>query len=202
MSSEKYLRAVLRPLYPILEQIVREGFRSYFVKYGHVAYTHSARTRASIINDEIVHLAKERLPDFGVRATSKMQRNLFDLGGACILHFKKLDSNMISSNYPTLFSLCFDRQMEFPGLPATLPRLKVGYIPTGDWTAIEAVFVTCPNGHGIDWFINLTEENLSTTTQPAAAPTPEPAPTPYAKPIGKRQRIKRDDSGQHDAAQS
>jgi hypothetical protein len=203
MSSEKYLRAALAPLFKIMEQIVREGFNFYFGQYGPVAFTHSPRTRASIINDHIVDLAKQRLPEYGVRPSKRMQRNLFDVQGNCVLHFKKLDRNKLSSNYPTLFSLEFNRQMELPGLPATLPRLKVGYVPTRDWSGIEDVFVTCPNGDRIEWFINLTEENLSTATQPIPTAAPTPSINPNVKTrIGKRQRIKRDDSGQSDAAQS
>lgn len=201
-TSEDDLREILKPIFPILEQIIRDGFRFYVDSYRDFAFKHSPRTRASTINDHIVDLAMQRLPAFGIRSARLMQRSLFEFKGECLLHFKKLNRRKLTANYPTLFALDFNKQLDLPGLPSTLPRLVAGYVPTPDWSGVESVYVTCPNGDDVEWFIDLSRENLIAAS--AAQTTAISHTSTNVEPrIRKRQRIKRDDdSGNRDAAES
>ncbi len=165
-------------------EAVRGGFNFYFEHYGENSFRHTPRTRANIINDHIVDAAKqlfaERHPE--IAPFHAKGRRLFEVPNAAVLHFKKLDKQKRPSNYPTLFALDFnDPQRFLPGL-GPLPRLAVGYRPSEDWTSIDGIFVTRPDGNQIRWFIEIGGEADAVqpfTTNIPNAPTP---PTRRARP--------------------
>lgn len=154
------MRQQLRPYFGTLWQAITRGFTRYHEDHRDNAYLHSPRTRASTINDYIVASANDLFSDRHPELVplNAAGRKLFEVPNSALLHFKKLNSKKLSSNYPTLFALNFNRQLDLPGLPAVLPRLIVGYEPTVDWTAIRDIYITCPDGENIAWHICLTEE--------------------------------------------
>lgn len=142
-------------------QTIREtivaGFTYYHRRYGDESHKHQARSRANLVNDHIVDFANEKLATTpGVETRSIYGRRLFEINGQVLLHFKKLDNRKLSSNYPTLFALDYNKQLELPGIPPTLPRLIAGFVPSPDWSSLEGVYITCPQGNKVDWFIDLT----------------------------------------------
>lgn len=169
MHDEASLRPIITPHFKTIEGVIRDGFDYYHSRYADECFQHTTRSRASLINDHIVQHALQRLVPAGAHPVRLMQRRLFDFGGQFLLHFKKLNRQMMTSNYPTLFAMEFNRQYDLPGLPATLPRLVAGYIPLPDWSGIESVCVTCPDGNDVAWSINLSSENATHTLLPLTA---------------------------------
>lgn len=157
---------LLAPFMSDLRDCVIDGFNDYHRQYAHVSYLHHPRTRACAIHDQISHYAKQRLLQFAeIHAIPTKLRNLFDLSGVAVFQFKKLSRQLQTSNLPTLFALEFNRQqpLSLPGIPASLPRLFIGYVPRRDWTAVEGVFVTYSAGRNLIWSIDLTNSSKQLT---------------------------------------
>lgn len=158
--TQSQAEAVLSKYYPLLRDVVIDGFTDYAREYGHVSFKHHARSRATLIHDHIVHYAKERLlalPEFQLIPTKI--RNLFDVSGELIVQFKKLSRSLRTSNITTQFTLTFDAQEEIyslPGIPPSLPRLALGYVPRSDWTAVEGVYLTYSCAKNLVWYLDLT----------------------------------------------
>jgi len=197
---EQKFRALLKPMYPLLERIVREGFKDYFAECRDALFKHTSRTRSTAVNDDIVALASQILPGLGFIERSVKGRRLFEFGDKFILHFKKLDRRMRHSNYPTLFALEFDKQAEIPGIIASTPRLIVGYVLNQFKTEIESVHITCPAGKGVDWSIDVTFENLASSTE--TKPIELPGITNVTRTGKSSKRIKRDEKPGQQSAES
>ena len=176
-DEQSRMEVALRHYLETFAAIVRGGFDYYFRHYGENSFRHTPRTRANIINDHIVDLAKhhfaEKHPEIG--SFKVKGRRLFQVPDAAILHFKKLDRQKRPCNYPTLFAINFNDPEQFlPGF-GPLPRLAVGYVPSRDWTRIDSIFITRPDGKTVRWSIELGGEGDS--PQPLTLPTSN-APTP------------------------
>jgi hypothetical protein len=151
-SEAERLENFLRPFYGPIREAILEGFRNRLKRYSDELVNHTARTRACLINDLIVvEFMKKKLKILGIRVFKRHGRILFDIRGQVILHFKKLDEFLQSSNLQTEFSYGFIHQMDLPGIPSSLPRLIAGYIPSADWTGIISAHVTYPKGKSIVW---------------------------------------------------
>ncbi|MGO9246598.1 MAG: hypothetical protein ACLQDC_17720 [Verrucomicrobiia bacterium] len=138
-------------------------------------------------------LAKERLREFpSVRFLPKAIRNLFDVKGKVVIQFKKLNPKLLPSNYPTQLALAFDKQETvngLPGIPPTLPRLTVGYVPNRDSTGIAGIFVTYCVGENLKWYMDITDlggEANVLPMQPVLEPPQEVQQRVYAK--GKKRK--------------
>jgi hypothetical protein len=108
---------------------------------------------------------QKKLRHLGIRVIKRHGRILFDIQGQVILHFKKLDRFLHSSNLQTEFAYSFIRQFDLPGIPSTLPRLIAGYIPSPDWTGILSAHITYPNGNEIMWSYSLIGKPQILTNQ-------------------------------------
>jgi hypothetical protein len=149
----------IRPFFGQIREAILGGFTSRLKRYSGELINHTARTRACLINDLIVvEFMKNKLKDLGIRVFKRNGRVLFDIRGQVILHFKKLDEFLQSSNLQTEFAYGFVHQMDLPGIPSKLPRLIAGYIPSDDWTGIIAAHVTYPEGEKIVWSYPLIEQ--------------------------------------------
>jgi hypothetical protein len=158
-SEAERLDKQLAPIYGIIREAILGGFRYRQKRYAEELPNHTARTRASLTNDLIVmDFMKRELKKFGVRVLRIHNRILFDVKGQLILHFKKLNRALLSSNLQTEFAYAFTRQRDLPGIPTRLPRIIAGYVPTPDWTGLEGVFVTWPNGNNVEWKRSLLEQ--------------------------------------------
>ncbi len=176
-DEQSRMEVSLRSYLETFAAIVRGGFDYYFHHYGDNSFRHTPRTRANIINDHIVDVAKqffaEKHPEIGSFAAKG--RRLFQVPDAAILHFKKLDRQKRPCNYPTLFAIRFNDPDQFlPGF-GPLPRLAVGYVPSRDWTRIDSIFITRPDGKEVRWSIELG--GGSDSPQPLTISKPN-APTP------------------------
>lgn len=129
-SAERLLKPYLGPIH----EAILTGFRSRPARYAEDLSKHTARTRACLTNDLIIDAAKRILGPLGIGVFKVYSRILFIIPNVAIIHFKKLDVKMIARNYPTLFAIDWNRngQLELPGIPATLPRMVAGFIPSKD----------------------------------------------------------------------
>ncbi|NJM37905.1 MAG: hypothetical protein HC845_08650 [Akkermansiaceae bacterium] len=85
------------------------------------------------------------------------QRNLFIFKDAVIVVFKKLDENLKSQNYPTPAAQRFNEQKEIEGIPASLPRIELGYVTDVAGASLNGIYAVRRLGHIIDWSINLSD---------------------------------------------
>jgi hypothetical protein len=159
MLNQAQAQKLLEPYFTAIKEAIMAGFKYYHRRYADESHRHHARSRANLVNDHIVDFANRNLAKFpGVKHLSVFGRKLFQVHDEILLHFKKLDRRKLPSNYPTLFALDFmkQKQLELPGLPATLPRLIAGFVPSKDWARVEGVFITCPDGDKVAWYLDLT----------------------------------------------
>jgi|GEM_PF-1213258 len=164
MLTKAQAENYLQPYMVAIQETITTGFAYYYERYGDVCHKHQARSRANLVNDHIVDFAKSILTRLaGVKQFTIFGRHLFIIQDKLVLHFKKLDHRKISSNYPTLFALDYNRQLELPGVPPTLPRLIAGFVPSKDWSRIEGIYITCPYGDTIAWDINVTSQHALET---------------------------------------
>jgi hypothetical protein len=159
MLNQVQAQKLLEPYMMAIKDAILAGFNYYHRRYGDESHAHQARSRANLVNDHIVDFANRNLAKFpGVKHLSVFGRKLFQVHDQMLLHFKKLNRQKLPSNYPTLFALDFSKQkqLELPGLPATLPRLIAGFVPSKDWSRVEGVYITCPDGNTVAWYLDLT----------------------------------------------
>ena len=87
-----------------------------------------ARTRANAVYQFMLDRATERFQKMrSVHRVESRSRILFNIKDEVVVGFKKLSHKLRTRNYPTLFSLMYDAQMDLEGIPSRLPRVTVGY---------------------------------------------------------------------------
>jgi len=191
--NQSHAESILRDYYQELRDIVLDGFGEYAQDYAHVSYKHHARTRATTIHDHIFALAKERLSKHSAfHQIPTTIRNLFDVAGILVIQFKKLNRNLRTSNILTQLTLAFNNQREvhLPGIPPTLPRLALGYVPKRDWTEVDGVYLTYSVGRTLLWYIDITQAGEQTAAFPQNLPiTPTPTDA-HAAPERRKVRAK------------
>jgi hypothetical protein len=161
------LKQKLEPFFGSFLRGIREGFADYYREHGEESFKHTARSRASLVNDLIVDRIQRALaedhPEIAAPIRKLSGRRLFEITDDALLHVKKINHKLVASNYPTFFALCFNEvQFELPGF-GPLPRLTLGFIPSKDWSRIEGVHITRPNGDTVEWSIPISEETLNVT---------------------------------------
>lgn len=111
--------------------------------------------RANVLFSYIVHYARSVFAE--VDGAKIYEGRLFLVGiGDALLRWKKLRSrkDLRSRNYPTLFQQEYSKQRRLPGMPRSV-RLTIGYVLNVAGSAIEALYVTCPLGNKIVWYIEI-----------------------------------------------
>jgi hypothetical protein len=107
-----------------------------------------------------------------------------------LARFKKLDRDKRSHNIPTQQSLLFKAQLDLPGIESSLTHLDVGYVLNELQTGLDGVYITCPYGKGIAWWIDLNDSALGAAGNVVPiAPAPI-APAAPGEVAARRQRIK------------
>ena len=83
---------------------------------------------------------------------------------------------MRTSNYPTQQALFFNQQqLPLPGMPPDPIYLNAGYIPDIFWSQINGIYIACPQGDDVSWFIDLSpEETLQEPSEFRFPTTAEP----------------------------
>jgi hypothetical protein len=132
------------------------------------------RSRASVIHDYMVAFARDFFKDDpGIRIFTKRGLSLINIDDSLLLRFKKLDAEKRSRNIPTQQTYLFRAQLELPGIPAELTHIEAGYVLNELQTMLDGIYITCPNGKRLEWFIDLTSllgANVVPLSPPSALP--------------------------------
>ena len=151
---------LLEAWYPTFWLSVTDAFKRYLKKHESELGAIHDRTKSSYINDMIVDNLKQLLSDTPKNIAWEHrfgQRRLWvdNPTSTICMRFKKLDRNLLPSNYPTQASFDFSThsiekpaQLRFPDLPSTT-CLFLGYTANKTKTAPEAIFIICPKGISI-----------------------------------------------------
>jgi hypothetical protein len=148
----------------------------------------SPTARANVLFSYIVHYARSLFSE--VNDAKIYEGRLFLVGfGDALLRWKKLrgHDDLRSRNYPTLFQQEYSKQKRLPGIPRST-RLTVGYVLNPTATAIEALYITCPVGNKIVWFIEIPRP---TKIKVLPLPTPQEL-TPVVRPVNVRRKESKD----------
>ncbi len=158
--SEAAAKTILDPYKARLRESVIQAWEDYESQYGHVRHIHTPRTRANIVHDHMVHHARRLFEgDDSVYMCEIKGLFLVQIDGQLLVRFKKLDEDKRHHNYPTPQNLEFWEQLDLPGIPH-LTRLVAGYELNDLQTAINAIYITCPNGSCNAWDFELDEETV------------------------------------------
>lgn len=127
MIAMEEARSILSPYSAELYRCVANSWEKWLEVGGETFDLPLARTRANVVSNLMNDEARKRLcMRDGIQVTESAGRSLFEVDGRLLLHFKKLNSGLRTSNYPTQQALLFARQLTLPSMPE-LPRLTVGY---------------------------------------------------------------------------
>jgi hypothetical protein len=134
----------------------------------------SARTRAGVIFDEIVHKVAEVFAGVPDVVFKRCKGNwLLYIGTDIVFRFKKLRPDRRYTNVKTHQQTLFQLQIELPGMEkGTL--LQAGYVLDDLQTSLVRKVITCQFGKNVLWSIDLDERANAPIVQMPLDPTPEP----------------------------
>lgn len=126
--------------------------------------TCTACTKASFINDRMIHYAKvvfPQTPGEFIRLVPIHGRYQIRIKDQLIFKMKKLNRNLLSSNIPTRTVINYNAQLSPPeyntqlrliNMPDDIAHLVVGYKENSLKTGIGC-FITCPDGRHNHWVL-------------------------------------------------
>ena len=162
MSNSSEGSSVLAPILPRIQSALREAWRDLESLPDTFRADMTARTRAGFLNDRIlVHIRRSLDGEPGVTfLRGRGGLTLLAFKQRFLIRFKKLRSDLRTSNIPTQQSLAFARQqtLELPGMPPRLTHLNAGYVLNRMQTEIASTHITCPAGKEVAWEIPLTAD--------------------------------------------
>ena len=137
-------------------------------------------TRAGFIHDFMVEHADKAFDALhDVRRADRNGLIMYAFADSIVLRFKKLDDELTSRNHRTRQSDAYLwQQMEFEGLEAPT-FLQAGYVLNDLGTALEGMYLACPNGRRNLWVIQYdlrAEENRVIPLRPRDAQTQRTRP--------------------------
>ena len=127
--------------------------------------TMSARSRATVMFDFIVHEAKARFcgrENEGIRTSDDYNSLLVLFGEDLIVRFKLFDEEGKPSNIPTRRQMMFASQyLELPGMPPEATKLSIGYRLNKTKDEIKDIYITCWRNVTLVWSYPLYESTPS-----------------------------------------
>ena len=115
------------------------------------------RTRANLVYDWMLDTARREFAGVvGAEFVEVVSKGLtlLRLDGQLLIRFKKLDESRMPRNYPTRHAREYNQQMSLPEIP-TATRVFCGYRLNKFETEIRDVSITCTNGVGVAWYIDI-----------------------------------------------
>jgi hypothetical protein len=135
------------------------------------------RTRANIINDFMVHNARELLAGLpNVRIEDEKRQFRVIISDRFRMRLKKFDKNLKTSNVPTQQALAFINQIQLEiGAPPNLTNIVAGYRWNILQTELHGVFIVCPFGRRNEWTLEISAPPLPAVSHiPLAVDQPPP----------------------------
>lgn len=192
MISKLNAEQILGPFLSRFRDCIVQAFQKYRTDYKTVSIVHTQRSRASLIHDHMIAFAREFLGgDPQIQIFAKRGLSLVNVKDNLLIRFKKLDAKRHSRDNATQQNFLFTAQLDLPGISSELTHLQAGYVLNELQTGLEGVYITCPNGKHLEWFIDLTllpSTKVAEFTQPK---TPAP-PVTEIKVAKRRIRPKKD----------
>lgn len=160
-------RPLLTPFFERLSYCVTSAIAHYNGLPAEERVYHKKRTRANIINDQMVRYAREAFADDpNVRFIERNSHTRLVIADRFEVRLKKLDEHLRSRNVPTQQAMAFLYQLQ-PVLPGFEPltNIIVGYRWNLLQTEITGVYIVCPLGDNNEWVIE-----IATQPQPVSVP--------------------------------
>lgn len=152
---------------PLIKQCIENAWNNYTQLYSpDLRARHTARSRASLIHDEIVIEAEEIFEDRqGVRFERRNHAFLVYLGQRQVIRFKKFGPSFGVSGIPTQQHLSLiNQQFSLPDF-GEMMTIHAGYKLNPLETALAGSYVVCPRGHGKHWFLDLKDIEVPNKNQ-------------------------------------
>jgi len=150
----------------------------------------SSRTKASFINDHMVHYAKTAFTNLTeAKLIPKYGRYQLLLKGRLLFKMKKLNHNLRPSNIPTktvinfnaqLMPPKYDTQLRFSNMPDDITHLIAGYKEDSLKTGMSA-FIICPDGKRNHWILPLDFTPLPSEVKSTTLTDSEPPSKPIKR---------------------
>jgi hypothetical protein len=172
--SERSARTVLEPLHGRLHQTVQRAWTSYEDAAAQRSGIH-ARWRTTTMHQCMTEHARELFDGIAGVSVVDGERFLLNVGDKLLVQFKKLDADLLTSNYPTPTARKFDHQEPVASLPSPkLPRVTLGYQPKRDWTTVLAITLVHRVGKSEPhWFYDLEASSEEMLPRIGAGGLPE-----------------------------
>jgi len=100
--------SILKPFFSDFRQCVESGFSTCLTEYKPYTHLYARRTKASLVYDHIIDEARKTFADKNnINIIETNGLFLIDVGGEILIRFKKFNTDLRSSNFPTKQQLCF-----------------------------------------------------------------------------------------------
>lgn len=178
LISAKAAEEQLQPYKLLLEECIQHGWDTWETFYKPRHHILQARSRSSIVFDEIVSHARSKFSGLpGVTFQRHRGTFLLYIGDSIVIRFKKIGKNGKCSSIATHQQVLFEMQAELPGMEkGTI--LNAGYTLDDMQHHIVRKQVVCQFSNRVLWMLNLPSEDGENTLTIPAAPTPEPPKSP------------------------
>jgi hypothetical protein len=172
---------LLKPYVELLNRCIQHGWDAYQNDYATKHHLLSARSRATIVFDEIIARAEQEFNGIdGVKFVRKSNSFMLYIGDKATVRFKKIRKSGRCSNIDTRQQVLFKAQAQFrlPGmLEGTL--LHAGYLLNDIERDIRRKMVVCQLNNRVLWQFELRSEAAA---QPVITMQPKPQPPQPQKP--------------------
>lgn len=165
ISLDQAKQIIDLPLAKLILESVLSGFKDYSDSLSdQTRAICSATTRASFINDHMIHHAREKMQSYPqVQFIKRYGRYHLLVDGQVEIKLKKLGCNRMPSNIPTnevkeyntqipllIPQPSIPQQLEFPNMRKTMANLIAGYQINRNRERV-AVYIVCPLGSRNRW---------------------------------------------------
>ena len=196
-QAEPLLGPIIGKLCRCLEEGFAEGHRVFkTLSLNGLGPTHDPGTVAAVIWDVTVCVARREFKSCeGVIIRDFPRQKLFYLvvQDHLVLRFKKLDRSLKSANYPTDRIDAYRNQALRETLfPSFHTHAEVGYVADATGSELTGIYVTCPDGRHLAWYIKI---GGGSTIERYAAPELPASPGVGAQPPARRVRLRGGDAG-------
>ena len=187
VSSKAAALRVLRPHRALLPWCVRKGMARYtrFAARAAGVALHP-RTRAMLLNDHVVHFARQRfLGRQGVVVSTANSLFTLIFGSEIIMRFKLMSADLTTSNIPTRQQEQIAEQMVLDNMPPAATYVTLGYVLDEIGMSAARIVLTCRMGSQLIWSHDLPIASAPGLSVPLRLPIAAPPP---AQIRAKRQR--------------
>jgi hypothetical protein len=160
--TKEIAKEVLNPYMDRIRETMYRAVDEYKEKYLMYGHELKNRSKSSIIHDYVErHIRKE----FGESMVGTLRGMFYlNINDKICLRFKKINSNLKSSNIRTQQTTLFDSQQTIPGIVPTALFVNAGYMVNSLYTDFNDLFIVCPDGDKIGWSLCISDKIMKIGT--------------------------------------